>query len=135
MTSILEKLVKCFETAARTDRYLPGLKRPKGGAMYSILEVLYSRHEHGFYNKKGMKLQANAKMITCYDLAIDLLSLVDVQERQIIWSKANRFKYTQIGRMLGFDRRKVKNLYFSALFKIENKLKNDTKLLAKGDKI
>ena len=135
MTDLLLKLVDCFETAARTERHLPGLKKPHAGGMYSILDIVHHRMEHGFYDKNPMKLQANSKMITCYDLAIDLLSFTTTLERQIIWSKANNFKYTQIGRLIGYDRKKVKNMYFDALVKIERKVKINTKLLAKLDKI
>lgn len=135
MTDLLLKLVDLFETAARTERHLPGLKKPHAGAMYSILDIVHHRMEHGFYDKKPMKIQANSKMITCYDLAIDLMLLVNTLERQIIWSKANNFKYTQIGRLIGYDRKKVKNMYFDALVKIERKVKINTKLLAKLDKI
>jgi hypothetical protein len=75
-------------------------------------------------------------MIACWDVSIDLLLLLEnVETRRLIWSKANKYSYSAIGRMLGLDRRKVKQVYITALIHLESLVKTQKDLLAKIDKI
>ena len=135
MRDFTEVFVDLFETAARADRYVPGIKYPKAAGMYSILEVVHNQNEHGFYVKGRMKLRATGKMLTCWELAIDLLLLVPLLDRQLIWSRANKYSYNEIGKLLGLERRKVKSYYLNSLMNLEKQLKLNTELLAKVAKI
>lgn len=127
--------VDIFETAARADKYLPGIKYPSAPGMYSILEIVHNQNEHGFYVKGKMKLRATGRMLTCWELCIDLLLLVCLQDRQLIWSRANKYSYNEIGKQLGLERRKVKTYYLAALTNLEKSLKLNKELLANVDKI
>ena len=129
------KLVDVLETAARAEKYIPGIKKPHAPGMYSILEVIHNKSEHGAYHKAPMKIRATGKMLASWELAIDLLLLISLDERQLIWSRANKYSYSEIGRMLGYERRKVKTLYLNALFHLESKLFTRKDILAKLDKI
>lgn len=135
MTELLEKIIDCLDLAARAERYIPSVKAPGRPNMYSILDIIHKKNEHGFYEKSKMKIRASGKMLNAWELSIELLLLVSQKDRELLWSRANRFNYSQIGRMLGYDRRKVKNLYFVALFNLEHKLKENKSFLAKLDKI
>lgn len=132
---MIAKLVEVFEDAARCERMLPKVKAPGRPNMYAILDFIHDRKDLGFYQKKQLRLRPNPKLLGSWDLVIDLLLLANNQDRKILWSKANKFKYTQIGRMLGLDRRKVKSLYLTALIDLEQKIKQNKSLLAKLDKI
>ena len=106
MKDYLYKLTDILETAARCDRYLPGLKKPTAPRMFDIIETTYNPSEHGYYDKPQLKLRATPRMIACWDVSIDLLLLLEsVETRRLIWSKANKYSYSAIGRMLGLDRR------------------------------
>jgi hypothetical protein len=136
MKDYLYKLTDILETAARCDRYLPGLKKPTTPRMFDIIETTYNPSEHGYYIKPQLKLRATPKMIACWDVSIDLLLLLEnVETRRLIWSKANKYSYSAIGRMLGLDRRKVKQVYITALIHLESLVKTQKDLLAKIDKI
>lgn len=134
MLDLTPKLIKIFEFAARCDRFLPGLKPPTSPGMYSILDVVHNKNEHGAYRSK-MKIRATGQMLACWDLAIDLLLLVETELRQIIWSRANKYSYSEIGRRLAIERRKIKTMYLNSLFDIENKVLKNKDLFAKVDKI
>lgn len=82
-----------------------------------------------------MKLRATGQMLACWDLAIDLLLLVETEKRQIIWSRANKYSFSEIGRRLGYERRKLKTLYLNSIFEIEKKVIKNKDLFAKVDKI
>jgi len=129
------KLVDILETAARAERFIPGIKKPQSPGMYSILEIIHNKSEHGAYHKTPMKIRATGKMLASWELAIDLLLLISTEERKLLWSRANKYSYSEIGRMLGYERRKVKTLYLNALFELENKLYKRKDILAKLDKI
>jgi len=134
MQDLTAKLIDIFETAARCDRFLPGLKPPTAPGMYSILDVVHNKHEHGAYKSK-MKIRATGRMLNCWEVTIDLLLLVNQEQRQLIWSRANKYSYSQIGRKLGLERRKAKTMYLNSLFMIEKALQNNKDLFAKVDKI
>ena len=56
MKDYLYKLTDILETAARCDRYLPGLKKPTTPRMFDIIETTYNPSEHGYYDKPQLKL-------------------------------------------------------------------------------
>tara|TARA_R110000744_G_scaffold92733_2_gene179363 strand:- start:814 stop:1056 length:243 start_codon:yes stop_codon:yes gene_type:complete len=64
-----------------------------------------------------------------YETAIDLLLLIetDVSDdpllmRKIYWMRANRNKWTSIGKYFGFHRTTVKRMYERVLDKLSNKI-------------
>ena len=64
-----------------------------------------------------------------YDTAIDLLLMIetDISEdpvlmRKIIWMRANRNKWTVIGKYFGINRTSVKRMYDKVLDKLSNKV-------------
>ena len=129
------KLVDIFEFAARADRLMPGPNKPNAPSMYKILDIIHDKSDHGLYRAGVIRLRPTGKMIECFELAIDLLLLLTTEQRQIIWSRANNYSYSEIGKMLGIERRKVKRHYLDALFDCERKFKQNKLLLAKVDKI
>tara|TARA_X000001382_G_C3072884_1_gene148046 strand:- start:56 stop:463 length:408 start_codon:yes stop_codon:yes gene_type:complete len=122
------KLMEILDIAATTERLMPKPKLPKAASMFDILEFTYNKDDHGYYlNKDKLKLRANNKQIACWELTIiDLLPLVDLNEKKLLWSRAKNYSWVSLGKMFGCHRVTIKKKYLTALFNLENKL---TKIL------
>ena len=77
MKIIAHKIVEVFEIAGTAERLMPTISKPGQPKMFDLLQMSYDKKDLGFYDKKGMKLRANSKQITCWELAIDLLLKLD----------------------------------------------------------
>ena len=131
-------LVSLIDEAARTERFLSGPKPPKAASMYDLLEVTYMQGDWAFYEKQLLKLRATPRQITRWEFAIEALIAVDAEiskdpilDRQIIWMRANRFKWTAIGKHFGFTRHQVRNRYEKVLSRLCNKIKINNKKYCK----
>ena len=123
-----------LDEAGLAERFMPKPKIPKAASMFDILEYTYDPKDHGYYNSKKLKLRANNKQITCWDLAVcQLLPLVELEERQILWARSKRYSWVALGKMFGCHRVTIKKKYINAIFNLENKL--DKTLIDKIDKI
>jgi len=131
-------LVSLIDEAARTERFLSGPKPPKAASMYDLLQTTYMQGDWAYYEKQLSKLRATPKQITRWEFAIDALIAVDAEiskdpvlDRQIIWMRANRFKWTAIGKHFGFTRHQVRNRYEKVLSRLCNKIKINNKKYCK----
>tara|TARA_R100000008_G_scaffold85731_1_gene76461 strand:- start:2300 stop:2641 length:342 start_codon:yes stop_codon:yes gene_type:complete len=113
---------------------MPGLKKPGCPKMFDLLETSYEPKDAGYYDKKpGLRLRATSKQLDCWELAIDLLMQVDLEERRLIWSRAMRFSWVSLARRFGCHRITIKRRYVQALMNMEG---NASKVLIdKIDKI
>ena len=126
--------MEILDEAGLAERFMPKPKIPKAASMFDILEFTYDPKDHGYYNSKKLKLRANNKQITCWDLAVcQLLPLVELEERQILWQRSKRYSWVALGKMFGCHRVTIKKKYLNAIFNLENKL--DKTLIDKIDKI
>ncbi len=113
---------------------MPGIKKPGCPKMFDLLEITHSPSEPGYYNKKpGLRLRATSKQIYCWELAIDLLTQVDLEERRLIWARAMRFSWVSLARRFGCHRITIKRRYVQALMNMEDKASKV--LIDKIDKI
>jgi len=131
-------LVSLIDEAARTERFLSGPKPPKAASMYDLLQTTYMQGDWAYYEKQLSKLRATPKQITRWEFAIDALIAVDAEiskdpvlDRQIIWMRANRFKWTAIGKHFGFTRHQIRNRYEKVLTRLCNKIKINNKKYCK----
>jgi hypothetical protein len=138
----LSNIINLIDEAARTERFLSGPKPPKAASMYNLLEVTYMQGDWAYYERKLLKLRATPKQITRWEFAIDCLVSIEhdisedpILDRQIIWMKANRFKWTAIGKHFGFTRHQIKNRYEKVLSKLCSKFKNNNKKYCKLNEI
>ena len=125
-------LVSLIDEAARTERFLSKPKRPTASRMYDLLSVSYEKGDWSYYEKALMKLRATAKQVSRWEFAIDALMAIEediskdpLLDKQIIWMKANRYSWTQVGKHFGFSRHQIKNRYEKVLSKLCNKIKNN----------
>ena len=70
--------------------------------------------------------------MTRCELALDIMLMIedDISEdptldRKLFWMRANRFKWTKLGKFFGFHRITIKNRYNKVLDKLSNKIKNN----------
>ena len=131
-------LVSLIDEAARTERYLSAPRGPRASSMYDLLETTYMQGDWAFYEKQLLKLRATPRQITRWEFAIEDLIAVDAEiskdpilDRQIIWMRANRFKWTAIGKHFGFTRHQVRNRYEKVLSRLCNKIKINNKKYCK----
>jgi len=121
----LVKLIEIFENAGMCERLMPGIKKPTAPRMFDLLEMSYEPKDIGYYDKKpGLRLRANSKQITCWELAIDLLMLIHLEERRLIWSRAMRYSWVSLAKRFGCHRVTIKRRYVTALMAMEEKAKS-----------
>ena len=127
------KIIEIFEVAGTTERLMPGLKKPITPKMYDILKMSHDPKDLGFWQKKGLKLRANAQQIACWELAIDLLVKAKPNDRKLIWKRARRYSWGALARMFGCHRVTIKRRYTRAILDLEFNL--DKSLIDIIDKI
>ena len=109
-------------------------KAPGSPAMWDLLEMSYDKKDIGYYEKTPLKLRANPKQMTCWDLAIDLLILVALEDRRLLWARAMRYSWVALAKQFGCHRHTIKKKYISALINMEQQAINKN-MLDKIDKI
>ena len=88
----------------------------------------------GYYDKKPLKLRANQKQMSCWELAIDLLAKIEkIEDRRLIWAKAMRYSWVALAKQFGVHRVTIKRRYLAALLSLEFNLEKS--LVDKIDKI
>ena len=123
MKLLFPKIVDIFDTAGRTERMMPNIKKPGVPKMFDILEMSYDAKDFGFYDKKHLKLRANSKQIACWEMAIDLLAKIPkVENRRLVWARAMRFNWSALGRQFGLHRVTVQRRYKSVILDLESNL-------------
>lgn len=114
-----------FSDAGRAERFLSTPNNNRCPSMYQVLETYYDKRDWGYHVKDKLKLRATPKQMQNYSIAIDLLlSIKDLDHKKIVWLKATRNSYTQIGKYLGYHRTTVKRIYDTILDDLVNKIKS-----------
>jgi len=101
-----------FDEAARTDSRLPSaIKKQSTTAQWLEMKV-EKMYKHS-YHEAQILLIPNSRQISRWWVASTILREIveEKDKKDIIWLKAKRFPWTQISRIVGLDRRKVKRLY------------------------
>ena len=131
-------LVSLIDEAARTERFLSGPRPPRAASMYDLLQTTYMQGDWAYYEKQLLKLRATPRQVSRWEFAIEALLAVDTDiskdpllDKQIIWMKANRYKWTAIGKHFGFTRHQVRNRYEKVLTRLLNKIKINNKKYCK----
>ena len=138
----LNNLVFLLSEAARTERFLSRPKPPNAPAMYDLLTTKYEPGDWSYYEKALMKLRATPMQVTRWEFSIEALLAIEddiskepLLDRQIVWMRANRFNWSQVGRQFGINRVTIKNRYTKLLSALINKLKKNNKKYCKLNRI
>ena len=127
MRLVAHKIVEIFEIAGTAERLMPTISKPGQPKMFDILQMSYDKKDLGYYDKKGLKLRANSKQITCWELAIDLLIKIEkLEDRRLVWARACRYNWSQLARQFGCHRVTIKRRYKSIILDLEFKLPKTT---------
>tara|TARA_A100001015_G_scaffold280261_1_gene342268 strand:+ start:5752 stop:6159 length:408 start_codon:yes stop_codon:yes gene_type:complete len=124
---VAHKIIEIFNIAGTAERLMPSISKPGQPKMYDLLQMSYDKKDLGFYEKKGLKLRANSRQITCWELAIDLLTKMQkIEDRRLVWARAMRFNWSVLGRQFGCHRVTIKRRYKTIILDLECKLPKET---------
>jgi hypothetical protein len=104
-------LIHLFEEAARTDRRLPSAFRKTRTT--SWLDYRQEKMYKHSYHKTEFKIVPTALQVDRWWVASELLRLIvkDIDTKKIIWLRAKKIPFTQLGRAFGMSRHKVKKVW------------------------
>ena len=121
-----------LDDAAYAERFISKPSNKNCPSMYKLLDFIRERKDIGFYDRPKLILRATPRQMTRYGLAIDILLMIEKDisddpnlDRKLMWLRANRFKWTKLGRFFGFHRTTIKRRYETILDKLCTKLKNN----------
>ena len=127
-----ELVVEILSDAAYAERFISKPSNKNCPSMYKLLDFIREKKDIGYYDRPKLILRATPRQMTRYSLALDILCLIDKDisddpnlDRKLLWLRANRFKWTKLGRFFGFHRTTIKRRYEILLDKICIKLKNN----------
>ena len=122
-------IVSILADAAIAERFIRAPNNRRCPSMYQMLETYYDKKDWGYHAEPKLKLRGTPKQMQNYDTAIDLLLMIEtdisddpVLMRKISWMRANRNKWTVIGKYFGINRTSVKRMYDRVLDKLSNKV-------------
>ena len=122
-------IVNILADAAVAERFIRAPNNNRCPSMYQMLETYYDKKDWGYHVEPKLKLRGTPQQMQNYDTAIDLLLMIDtdisddpVLMRKISWMRANRNKWTVIGKYFGIHRTSVKRMYDKVLDKLTNKI-------------
>jgi hypothetical protein len=122
-------IINILADAAIAERFIRAPSNKRCPSMYQMLETYYDKKDWGYHIEPKLKLRGTPKQMQNYDTAIDLLLMIDtdisedpVLMRKISWMRANRNKWTNIGKYFGIHRTSVKRMYDKVLDKLSNKI-------------
>ena len=114
---IIEKIKKNGEPAAYIDRLLPAVRAPKYRCC--MPDIIYTEQEKIFMDKKPLKIRPNQEQISLWERVIfEWLPVLSVDERRLVWKRANRIPWKLLCREFGISRQGLSKNYNMALAKI-----------------
>ena len=129
---LINHIKEILDDAAYAERFVAKPNNKRCPTMYKLLETHYDPKDWGYHARPKLVMRATPKQMTRYNFAIDILILVDkdisdnpILDRKLLWLRANRMKWTSLGKMFGYHRTTVKRMYETILDKLCNKLKNN----------
>ena len=143
--NVEKNIIRILDDAAYAEKFLSKPNNKRCPTMFQLIETTcgytkYDKEDYGYNVLNKMKLRATPRQMTHYDLAVDfLLDVKDdisdnpVEDRKLLWLRANRIKWSTLSKMFGKHRTTVKRNYEIVLNKLATKINN--KNLDKYDKI
>jgi len=143
--NVERNIIRILDDAAYAEKFLAKPNNKRCPSMYQLIEETcgytpYDKEDYGYHVNNKMKLRATPRQMTNYGLAIDfLLEVKDdisndpVQDRKILWLRANRIKWSTLSKMFGKHRTTVKRMYETILSRLATKING--KHLDKYDKM
>ena len=131
-------LIHLFEEAASTDRRLPSAFQKTRTTQW--LEYKQEKmYMHNYY-KTDFKIIPTALQIDRWWVACEILGRLvkDIDTKKIIWLRAKKIPFTQLGRAFGMSRHRIKKIWEEELIYLRLYLQlyqKDKKISSIVDKI
>ncbi len=126
---VRSNIVNILYDAAIAEKFIRKPSNNRCPSMYQVLETYYDKRDWGYHVEPKLKLRGTPKQMQNYDTALDLLLMIETDitddatlMRKIFWMRANRNKWTVIGKYFGINRTTVKRMYETVLDKLSNKV-------------
>ena len=143
--NVEKNIIRILDDAAYAEKFLSKPNNKRCPSMFQLIEatcgyIQYDKEDYGYHVNNKLKLRATPRQMTNYGLAIDfLLEVKDdisddpVQDRKLLWLRANRIKWSTLSKMFGKHRTTIKRMYEIILGRLAAKI--NEKYLDKYDKI
>lgn len=113
-----EQIKQDLETAAYVERLLPPVKPPKYRCC--MPDIIYTPQEIAFMDRRPVKLRPTQEQITIWETVIlKWLLLLTVEERRLVWKRANHLPWKLLCRDYGCTRVALWYRYDKAILKIQ----------------
>lgn len=114
---IIEKIKDDLETAAYVERLLPPVRAPKYRCC--MPDIVYTPQEIIFMEKKPLKIRPTQEQIALWEcVVLKWLPILSVDERRLVWKRANRIPWKLLCREFGVSRQGLSKNYCVAIAKI-----------------
>ena len=139
-----KNIIRILDDAAFAEKFLAKPNNRRSPTMYQLIEatcgsIPYDKEDYGYHVDNKLKLRATPRQMTHYDLAVDIILEVKedisdnpVEDRKLLWLRANRIKWSTLSKMFGKHRSTVKRMYDIILNRLATKI--NTTMLDKYDK-
>ena len=139
-----KNIIRILDDAAFAEKFLAKPNNRRCPTMYQLIEntcgfIPYDKEDYGYHVNNKLKIRATPRQMLHYDLAVDIILEVKedisdnpVEDRKLLWLRANRIKWSTLAKMFGKHRSTVKRMYDIVLNRLATKI-NST-MLDKYDK-
>ena len=118
-----EQIKQDLETAAYVDRLLPEVRSPKYKSC--MPDIIYTPQEIVFMDKRPIKPRPSQEQVDIWEkVNFEWLPVLEVEERRLVWKRANRIPWKLLSYEFGLHRSKLTEKYNVALAKILGFLSN-----------
>ena len=139
-----KNIIRILDDAAYAEKFLAKPNNKRCPTMYQLIEatcgsIPYNKEDYGYHADNKLKLRATPRQMTHYDLAVDIILEIKedisdnpVEDRKLLWLRANRIKWSTMAKMFGKHRTTVKKMYEIILNRLATKI--NATMLDKYDK-
>ena len=132
--NVERNIIRILDDAAYAEKFLSKPNNKRCPSMFQLIETTcgytpYDKEDYGYHVNNKLKLRATPRQMTHYGLAIDfLLEVKDdiskdpVEDRKLLWLRANRIKWSTLSKMFGKHRTTVKRMYETILSRLATKI-------------
>ena len=102
----VEQIKQDLQTAAFVDRMMPKIRPPKASGWQ--FEIIYSQQEMELMERKPPKLNPTPEQIDTWErVVLDWFMILEPEERQLAWKRANHIPWKFLCREFGYGRADV----------------------------
>ena len=118
----VEQIKQDLQTAAFVDRMMPKIRPPKASGWQ--FEIIYSQQEMELMERKPPKLNPTPEQIDTWErVVLDWFMILEPEERQLAWKRANHIPWKFLCREFGYGRAEMWRRCHRVLIKISFYLK------------